>query len=184
MLHMQIRPGGNVTVMPVWILHMTSMHSTMWPWDLVYIHFTFIGICPWKNMPATLHIYVPLYYYCSLHIDFQVQVKKTATFNYHSITIYMPKTNILFACQIYPICTNYFMCRYKATLSVYIPSYELVTTNNVTRDSGKHTCHIIGIWPRTNMTGTLHIYILLYVYCRLHTDPTLLQITANITALI
>ena len=31
--------------------------------------FYIIGICPWTNMPATLHIDAPLHFYNSLHID-------------------------------------------------------------------------------------------------------------------
>ena len=27
-----------------------------------------IGICPWTHMPATLHIYVPVYQNCTLHV--------------------------------------------------------------------------------------------------------------------
>ena len=41
--------------------------------------FHITGICPWKNMPATLHTCVPLHFCCSLHID--------PTFLYTSIKI-------------------------------------------------------------------------------------------------
>ena len=41
----------------------------MWSGALVYIYFTLLTYDPEKNMPTTLQIYVPLYYYLSLHID-------------------------------------------------------------------------------------------------------------------
>ena len=39
----------------------------------------------------------------------------------HITTKYVPKTNMLFKCQINVICANYFMCRYETNISVYIP---------------------------------------------------------------
>ena len=52
---------------------------------------TFHIICPWKNMAATLDIYVTLPYYCSLNTDtklLHIQVKMQLI--YHAIAIYMP----------------------------------------------------------------------------------------------
>ena len=34
-----------------------------------YIYIFLIGIYPWEDIPATSHKYVPLHWYCSLHID-------------------------------------------------------------------------------------------------------------------
>ena len=44
--------------------------------------FHIIFTCLWTNMSATLHIYVPLYFYWSLHVDptlFHIPVKQEAT---------------------------------------------------------------------------------------------------------
>ena len=46
-------------------------------------------------MPATLHVYVPLHLYCSLHINSpllytSINNQVTATFIYHSIAKYVP----------------------------------------------------------------------------------------------
>ena len=49
------------------------------------------GICPRTNMSAKLHMYVSLYYYCSLHTSGKQQ---TANLNYHAISIYVPATNM------------------------------------------------------------------------------------------
>ena len=51
------------------------------------------------NMPPPSHMYVLLHYYCGLHndpilLDIQV-LKRTKTFNYHVIAIYLQGANIL-----------------------------------------------------------------------------------------
>ena len=43
------------------------------------------------------------------------------------------------------------------------PPVYISTTTNVTRSTGIHTVHIIGICPRTNMPAALHIYVPLYI---------------------
>ena len=45
----------------------------------------------------------------------------------------------------------------------------------MTRSTGTHTFHITGMCSRTNKPATLTIYILLYFYCSLLIDPTLLH---------
>ena len=77
--------------------------------------FHIIGKCPWINMSITLYIYVPLQYYCYLHVGptgLHIQVKKqqTATSNYHTLK-----------CQIYATYAHYFMCTYQMAMSVYRP---------------------------------------------------------------
>ena len=64
--------------------HMCLLEWILWPRVLVYIHtLHIIGLCLWTNMPATLHIFVPLHCYCSVHKDFttthtpQTQVHET-----------------------------------------------------------------------------------------------------------
>ena len=46
-----------------------------------------------KTIPDTLHIYVPLHFYCSLHTDPTI-TKQTATFIYYAIVIDVPATNM------------------------------------------------------------------------------------------
>ena len=58
-------------------------------------------------------------------------------------------------------------------VSIY-PSYELTAMNNVTRNSGIFTLHIIGICPYTNMPNKPHLYVLLYIQYSLNLDPILL----------
>ena len=48
---------------------MNSLKSLMLLQVLVYLYFKRLVYIPWTNIPATLHIYVPLYFYCSPHID-------------------------------------------------------------------------------------------------------------------
>ena len=57
--------------------------------------------------------------------------------------------------------------------------YELTAINSVTTSNNIHTFHINGICPWTNMLATLHIYILLHVYCTTHTDLALLHISVK-----
>ena len=49
-------------------------------------------------MAISLHIYIPVHYYCSLHTDptllhIAVNKQQTATFTYHAIAIYVLITN-------------------------------------------------------------------------------------------
>ena len=84
-------------------------------------------------MPATLYIYVPLHFYCSLYIDpksiytkcKKKTIKTNVTLIYHAIAIYMPATNIPLKCHTYAIYAYYFMFRYQTTMSVYVPHVKL-----------------------------------------------------------
>ena len=64
--------------------------------------FHIIGICPWTNMPAPLHINVPLHYYCHLQIS-HISTQKTSTSLYHVIVMYVPTTNMHLKCHIWHI---------------------------------------------------------------------------------
>ena len=74
----------------VWIyfIYTYSNHNVTWNTG---IHlFYIIDICPWTNMPVTLHIYVPLHVYCSPHIEpalvhISQKQHQTANFLYHAI---------------------------------------------------------------------------------------------------
>ena len=45
-------------------------------------------------MPEKLHIFVPLHFFCALHLDCTYEWKKTETSTYHAIAIYVPTTII------------------------------------------------------------------------------------------
>ena len=53
------------------------------------------GICPWTNIPATLHIFISLHFYCSLCTDppttahIHQKINKL-TFVYHTTANYVP----------------------------------------------------------------------------------------------
>ena len=49
--------------------------------------FHIIGIYPGTNMPTTLHIFVPLHYYCTLHTDCTYKFKKK---NFQLLTMFLP----------------------------------------------------------------------------------------------
>ena len=60
------------------------------------------GICPW-----TLYMYVPLYCYCSLHLEHHFRYPlKTAkySFNFQSNAIHMQVTNMPLKCHICHMC--------------------------------------------------------------------------------
>ena len=85
-----------------------------------------IGIFPWKNIPTTLYMYVPLHCYCSLHIEpilLHISAKKqqTVIFNYHAIGIYVPAKNMLLKCHILATCSNYSICIRRGIMAMSVP---------------------------------------------------------------
>ena len=131
--------------------------------------FYIIGICPWTNMPPTSHIYVPLHYYCGLHIDLTLlhrTCEKTSVFIYHAIAISVLATNMALKCHIYATYANYFICTCETTMSAYN------AINNVTSSTGIHIFHITNKYAWTNILATLHLYVPLYFYYCLHIYPT------------
>ena len=68
------------------------------------------------------------------------------------------------------------MCRHEAGMSMHMP-HDLARINNVTRNTGIHTFHIIGIYPWSNMpvTVTLHIYVPPHSSCSLHINLALVH---------
>ena len=122
-------------------------------------------------MSATLHMYVPLHCYSSLHTDqtlLQILVKNHKLQLFIDNSINLPMAYIPLNYHIYATCANYFMCRYETALSVYIPLHELTVINDMTRSTGIHTFQIISICPLTNMHVTLLINFPLHCYCSLH----------------
>ena len=66
-------------------------------------------------MPVTLHIYVPLHFYCDLHTDpkllhISIQNQSTVIFIYHIIAQYVPVVNMPLKCHKYDIYNNVLLC--------------------------------------------------------------------------
>ena len=63
---------------------MNSLQSIMWAETLLYVNFSLLTYVPEKNITATLHIYIPLHRYFTLHTDptwLYVLVKTQCNFN-------------------------------------------------------------------------------------------------------
>ena len=84
-----------------------------------------IGICPWKNMPTSLHIYDPLHFYYSLHADPTMQhVSIKINKLLHLFTIlpqkYVLVINMPLKCHIYCILQNYLMSINVGDISIHM----------------------------------------------------------------
>ena len=102
------------TTMSVYIPHMSSVQSIMWPEAGIHT-FHIAGTCLWTVLPATLDIYDPLYSSCRLSTDptllhISTKNQHTTTFIYHTSEKYMPATNMPLKCQLNDKCPNYLMC--------------------------------------------------------------------------
>ena len=104
------------------------------------------------------------------HIDptcFEHNYQNSTNYNNyftHITAKYVPETDIPLKCHMY---ANQFIGRCVTAISVHI-SHELTATSNVTRSTGIHTFHNIGICPWTNMPVMLHEYVPLHLYCSEH----------------
>ena len=115
--------------------------------------FHIIDICTSQNMPATLHTYVPLHCYCSLHTDstllhISVRKQQTVTCACHVIAIYVT-TNIPFKGHIYAKCTNYLTG--DEVVFQYI-CYISTGINPVARSSVHRWCRQHQ-WPQRSLTA-------------------------------
>ena len=70
-------------------------------------------------------------------------------------------------------------CADKGTCVSIYASYKLAAINNMTRNTGIHTFHIIGICPWTDMPATQHINVTLHCYCSLHIDSLVLHMSVE-----
>ena len=57
-------------------------------------------------------------------------------------------------------------------------SHEPTAIYNVIRNTAKHTFHINGTFPWTNIPGTLNMYVPVHCYCDLYRDSILLYANA------
>ena len=144
------------TTISVYVPHMSLLQSTMGPGALIYI------ISHYWHMPLnknTCHIacICTTALIISLHVGPTVlhTQEKTATFIYYAITIYVPTTNMPLKCHMYA--TYATSCVISDNYISKYTSYEWSTINNVARNTGIHTFHIIDICSLTNIPATLHI---------------------------
>ena len=109
--------------------------------------FHIMGTCLWTNKSATLHMYVPLYCYSSLHIDstlLLIQVQKSTNHNF----------SLRFYCYIYARKKKPLKCHICQLVHVYLwgnyfvyTSYELTRINNVTTNPGIHNFRFLAYAP-------------------------------------
>ena len=133
--------------------------------------FHVIGIYPLNIMPPTSHMYVPLHYSCSLHINSNVTGHTTTKCNFKLLWYFHICANNKHALQMLHTSQIWKLVLVKIWGN-YVSKYtscELTTINNVTRHTATHTFHIIDIYLWTNMPATAY---LLYSTYR----PTLLHI--------
>ena len=139
--------------------------------------FHIIGICPWTSIATTSHRYVPLCYFCSLHIH-QILMQRLVQKMQLLIIMLLPHVTITIISLKYHIYTtfpNNFMCTWNNYVSIYT-TYEFTAINNVTRSTGIHTFPIIGICHWTNMPSKLLMNVALLCCCSLHINLTILYI--------
>ena len=77
-----IRSCAHETTLSVYMLLMNPKQSTMWQETLVYIYFKLLAYAP-KQICPPQQTFVPLHYYCGLHIDptlLHIQVQKNYNF--------------------------------------------------------------------------------------------------------
>ena len=134
--------------------------------NIVIYTFHTIGIYSWTSMPTTLHTYVPLHCYYSLHRPniTAYTSTKNATFIIHAIAIYTVYANNKYNSQM-PHITSYFMCKYETTMSVCMPHinslqstiwpdalvYIHFTLLAYAPNKYKYTCHSAHMGPTTHL---------------------------------
>ena len=100
--------------------------------------------------------YIVLYFIQTPHYHIcKSKQQQTTTFNFHAITIYVATTSMPLKGHICLLLQVQILENYTSIHT----SYELTPINNVTRTTGIHTCHIIGICPWTNIPATLHTLV-------------------------
>ena len=87
--------------------------------------FHITGKSPWTNMPGTLHKYLPLHFYCSLHIGSTLlhissTNQWTATLIYHIAAKYVPAKNAPQMPEIRHM-PNHLLCIYEGSMPMYMP---------------------------------------------------------------
>ena len=126
--------------------HMDPLQSTMEPGALGIYKFQIICICPSTNVSATLHLHIQMNLFCSLHKDC---IYKEIT----NFTCCLPCYCHMCATIKYTLKCHISLLVHVQTwhnyVSIYTP-YELTAINNLTRNTGIHTFHIIGISSEQN----------------------------------
>ena len=153
--------------------HMSSLQPKMQLGKLIYIYSTLLAYAPEQNcLPH--HTYVPLHYFCSLHIDptlLHIQVQEKSK----KLQLVLPCNSQICASKNmfpkYHICPLlYVQISDQTTLLVYMP-HEFTVITNLARSTGIHISHIIGICPYTNMPIISYVcptVSIMHSTCRTH----------------
>ena len=167
------------TTMSVYISHMNPLQSTMWPWTLVYISHYWHRLLN-KYVSCITHIHPNaqlLLATCRSHITRHTSPKnpkQTTAPIYHVINLYAAATNMPFKCHLHQLLSVQIWGNY---VHIYT-SNELTAMNNATWKTGIHIFHITGLCFLTDMSAPC-ICVTLHLYCKLHTDPTLLHTSSK-----
>ena len=98
----------------------------------------------------------------------QAKIQATTIPTSQVIAMYRPVKRCLSTSQIYELVHAQIRNKYVSINTLY----ELIKSNNVTRNTGIQTFHIFTICPCTDMPTTLHIYVPLHYHCSLYINCT------------
>ena len=128
----------------------TGIHT----FDITYI-------CPWTNMPITLHIYVPLNFYCSLHMDHSllhtpIEINKLKHLFIILLQNMCQQPMSLLECHMYAIYQYYLMCINGESMLIYA-TYELTDISHVAWSTVHRWHRMMQDKDNDNATAWLHI---------------------------
>ena len=159
------------TTLSVYMPHINSVQSTLWPKTLVYIHSNYWHMPHEKMVSATLYIYVPLQFYFRLHtnhtlnISIEQQTYLSCYIHICASSIYasqMPYMSITSCGDIRQLCLYIYLI--WTHCNEHCDQEHGYTCNQYYRHMplNKYVCHIAHM---SHCTST----------CRCHINPTLLH---------
>ena len=115
---------------------------------------------PLNKYACCICTYVPLHFYCSLHIDSTLPPMSSkkqyiATSINHITAKYVPGINMPPKCQIYTICQNYLICIHEGSCKYAIN--KLIGINHVNRSTVHKTPMMIKVMHDDDAQAQLHI---------------------------
>ena len=126
------------TTMSLFIPHMISVQSIMWPGAMVYIHFTLLTYAP-EQICQPHHTYMShststiVYIYTSHYCTHPLKINKLQHLCTVLLQKYVPRTNIPLKSHKFVICPNYSTCIYRGSMPMYVPHIKLFRINGLTR---------------------------------------------------
>ena len=153
--------------MQVWLYKSIHVHMHACVPSLLPCYYTQIQ-CHWTNTTTIFQIWSsqPL---CHMGIQGHIS-EKIATSLYHFIALYVPTTNMPLKYHIWKLVHVKICGKYVSICT----SFKLNAIHSVTRNTGRHTFHIISICPLTIMPATAS---LLYSTYRPNTTDHISNIT-------